>query len=313
MKYLIRKALTLITTLFVVSLLCFGAFSIVPGDPAALILGTEASPERIAVLREQLGLNKPLFSQYKDWIVNLFSGNCGQSIKYNMPVQNLIRDRLSVTLILALMSIIIIILVSIPLGVFAAKRKDTLLGRIVNSITMINLSIPNFFLGILLIWFFGMIIKVFKPGGYISYNNNFFEFFKFMIFPSIAIAVPHIATVVKFLKASILNEMKKEYVRTAYSKGSTRNRVLYSHVLKNSLISVVTLLGMIIAEIFSGSIIMEQVYGIPGIGRLLISSITARDFPVVETLVIYIAFVVVVINTIVDIILQFVNPQISIK
>ena len=134
-----------------------------------------------------------------------------------------------------------------------------------------------------------------------------------MIFPAIAIAIPHIATVVKFLKSSILNEMKKEYVRTAYSKGNTKNSVLYSHVLKNSLISVVTLLGMIIAEIFSGSIIMEQVYGIPGIGRLLISSITARDFPVVETLVIYIAFVVVIINAIVDLVLQFINPQVSIK
>ena len=313
MKYLIRKILTFITTLFVVSLLCFGAFSVVPGDPASLILGTEASPERIAVLREQLGLNKPLFSQYKDWVLNLFSGNCGQSIKYNMPVQNIIRDRLPVTLILSLMVIIIIILVSIPIGVYAAKKKDSLSGKFVNALTMINLSVPNFFLGIMFIWFFGMILKFFTPGGYISYADNFLEFLKFMIFPAIAIAIPHIATVVKFLKSSILNEMKKEYVRTAYSKGNTKNSVLYSHVLKNSLISVVTLLGMIIAEIFSGSIIMEQVYGIPGIGRLIISSIPARDFPVVETLVIYIAFVVVIINAIVDLVLQFINPQVSIK
>lgn len=313
MKYILRRILTLLITLLLVSLLTFLAFNIVPGDPAALILGTEASPERLQALREQLGLTQSLPVRYFQWLGGLFTGDYGQSIKYSAPVKDLIAERLPVTLWLSVMTIILIIGASIPLGVYAAKKRNTLIDRIINTLTMVNISVPSFFLGVLFIWVFGIVLKLFKPGGYVGYNQNFGEFIHFMIFPAIAIAIPNIAIVVKFLRSSVIGELNADYVRTAYSKGNRENAVLYGHVLKNALVPVITLLGMIIAEIFSGSIIIEQVFNIPGLGRLLIASITSRDFPLIETLVIYIALIVLVVNSVVDILLQAIDPRIRLS
>jgi len=178
---------------------------------------------------------------------------------------------------------------------------------------MIDISLPSFFLGVLFIWLFGIVLKLFVPGGYADFRENPIGFFGYMIFPAIAVALPNIAVVVKFLRSSAIAQLRADYVRTAYGKGNTDDAVLYRHVLKNAILPVITLFGMIVAEVFSGSIIVEQVFSLPGIGRLLISSITSRDFPVVETLVVYIAFLVVLANFTADLVLQLVDPRIKVR
>ncbi|MFT8889714.1 MAG: ABC transporter permease [Ethanoligenens sp.] len=312
MKYVLRKLLTFILTLFLVSLLTFFAFNIIPGDPAQMILGTSASPQQLAVLRGQLGLNDPMPIRYGRWLAGFFSGNLGKSIKYSVPVRGLIANRLPVTAILAGITLFLIILLSIPIGICCAKRKDTIVDKLLGTLTMMNISIPNFFLGIIFIWLFGIVLKCFTPGGYVDFMTNPTGFLIYMFFPALAIALPNIATVIKFLRTSVISQLKLDYVRTAYSKGNRDNAVLYRHVLKNALVPVITLFGMILSEVFSGSIIIEQVFGIPGVGRLLITSISSRDFPLVESLVVYIAAIVVIANFWVDILLQAIDPRIRI-
>lgn len=300
-------------TLLFVSVLTFFAFNIVPGDPVSLILGTEATPERASALRIELGLDEPLPLRYIEWFGGFLKGDLGNSIKYSIPVKELLSGRLPVTFWLALLAIILIIIISIPVGVYSAKMRSTIVDKLINVVTMISLSLPNFFLGVIFIWLFGMVFKFFKPGSYVDYKTDFEGFIRYLIFPALAIALPNIAIVVKFLRTSVIGQMKSDYVRTAYSKGNSDNAVLYRHVLKNALVPVITLLGMIIAEIFSGSIIIEQVFGLPGLGRLLVSSISSRDFPLIETLVVYIAFIVVFVNFMVDIFLQIIDPRIRVK
>lgn len=313
MRYLIRRLVSLFLTLFLVSLLTFLAFNIIPGDPATLVAGTDASPEKIAALREQLGLNKSLPLRYYEWLSGLLRFNAGLSLQYSRPINSLISNSFPVTAWLTLISVIIIIVFSIPLAVLAAKWQNKIFDKIICTISMLSISAPDFFLGIIFIWMFGVVLKIFAPGNYVGYHQDYIGFLSYMLFPAFAVAIPNIGITVKFLRTSLIGQMKSDYVRTAFSKGNTEMAVLRKHVLRNALAPVMTLLGMIIAQILSGSIVIEQIFGLPGLGRLLISSITFRDLPMVESLVVYIAFVVVLINFIVDIALQIIDPRIRIK
>lgn len=317
MKYFGKKLITLIMTLFFVSVAAFLAFQIIPGDVVASILGTEATPEREAQLREELGLNKPPVQRYMDWVKDLIQGDFGESYRYSknmnemMPVAELIGDKLPVTLWLAALSMMLIVVVSIPLGVLWARSSNHFLDVAMGVITQTAMAIPSFFLGILVTYLFGILFRLFAPGGYVSYQKDFGGFLRYLLFPALSIAIPKIAMTARFLRNSMLTELKSDYVRTAYSKGCSRRRVMYGHVLRNAMMPVVTFLGMIIAEIVAGSIVVEQVFGLPGIGRLLISSISTRDFPVVEILILYITFVVIFVYFLVDILYRVIDPRIS--
>ena len=312
-------------TLFLVSVAAFLAFQIIPGDVVTSILGTEATPEREEQLREELGLNKPPVVRYFNWAGGVLQGNLGRSYRYSknmnemMPVAELIGDKLPVTLWLAVVSLVLIILVSIPLGVLWARSASRsgsaahFLDATLGVITQTTMAIPSFFLGILVTYLFGILFKLFAPGGYISYREDFAGFLGYLLFPALSIALQKIAMTARVLRNSMLTELKSDYVRTAYSKGCTRRRVMYGHVLRNAMMPVVTFLGMIIAEIVAGSIVIEQVFGLPGIGRLLISSINTRDFPVVEILILYITFVVIFVYFLVDILYRVIDPRISEK
>lgn len=319
MKYFLKKLITLIMTLFVVSLAAFIAFQIIPGDVVTSILGTEATPEREEQLRAELGLDKPAAERYINWITDVARGDLGVSYRYSksmnemMPVAELIGDKLPVTLWLAFLSLILIVVVSIPLGVWWARSKSHILDVTLGVVTQLSMAVPSFFLGILVTYIFGMVCKWFTPGGYISYRKDFAGFLGYLIFPAISVAIPKIGMTARFLRNSMLTEMKADYVRTAYSKGCTRDQVMYGHILRNALMPVVTFLGMIIAEVVAGSIVVEQVFGLPGVGRLLISSISTRDFPVVEILILYITFVVIFVYFLVDILYRVIDPRISSK
>ncbi len=317
MKYFIKKILTLIMTLFLVSVAAFLAFQIIPGDVVTSILGTEATPEREEQLREELGLNKPPVVRYFSWAGGVLKGDFGNSYRYSknmnemMPVSELIGDKLPVTLWLAAVALVLIVAVSIPLGVLWARSSNHVLDAALGVLTQITMAIPSFFLGILVTYLFGILLKWFAPGGYVSYKEDFGRFLGYLLFPALSIALPKIAMTARFLRNSMLTEMKADYVRTAYSKGCTKRRVMYGHVLRNAMMPVTTFLGMIIAEIVAGSIVIEQVFGLPGIGRLLISSINTRDFPVVEILILYITFVVIFVYFLVDILYRVIDPRIS--
>ena len=312
MRYIIKKLVSLVLTMFLVSLLTFLAFHIIPGDPAQLILGTNASPAKLEALREQLGTNRPLWEQYVSWISGFVRGDFGTSIRYSMPVSALLSDKVEVTLILGLMVIAITLAVSIPLGVFSARKRGTVVEHIVELLTMLGISLPGFFLSIIFMWIFGLILHWFTPGSYVSFSESVSGFLNFMIFPALAIAVPEIAILTKYIRTAMLDELDKDYVRTAKGEGSSVSRILYGHALKNAIVAVVPLIGMIVGSIFSGSIIVEQVFGIPGVGRLLISSVTGRDFPLTQTLVMYIALIIVLTNFTVDILIQVIDPRIRI-
>lgn len=317
MKYFLKKLITLIMTLFLVSVAAFLAFQIIPGDVVTSILGTEATPEREEQLREELGLDKPPVQRYLNWMTDVLRGDLGESYRYSknmnemMPVAELIGDKLPVTLWLAAVSLALIVVVAIPLGVLWARSSSHLLDAVLGVVTQVSMAIPSFFLGILVTYLFGILLKLFAPGSYVSYQKDFGGFLRYLLFPALSIAIPKIAMTARFLRNSMLTELQSDYVRTAYSKGCTKRRVMYGHVLRNAMMPVVTFLGMIIAEIVAGSIVIEQVFGLPGIGRLLISSISTRDFPVVEILILYITFVVIFVYFLVDILYRIIDPRIS--
>lgn len=319
MKYFGKKIITLIMTLFIVSVAAFIAFQVIPGDVVTSILGTEATPEREEQLRAELGLDQPPVKRYMSWMTGVLQGDLGVSYRYSknmnemMPVAELIGDKLPVTLWLAAVALVLIVVVSIPLGVFWAKSRNRFLDVALGVFTQTAMAVPSFFLGILVTYFFGIFLRWFTPGGYISYKEDFWGFLGYLIFPAISIAIPKIAMTARFLRNSMLTEMDADYVRTAYSKGCSDGRVMYGHVLRNAMMPVVTFLGMIIAEIVAGSIVVEQVFGLPGIGRLLISSISTRDFPVVQILILYITSVVIIVYFLVDILYRMIDPRISSK
>lgn len=311
MKRIFKKFLIMLVTLLAVSFLVFLALSIIPGDAATNMLGTQATQESIEALREELGLNDPFFVQYFRWLFGCLKGDFGTSYSYHMSVSSLIMDKLPITITLTLFSFLIIFVVSIPLGVFIAKHSGGVIDRVLTVLNQIIMSIPAFFSGIIITLVFGLILGLFTPGGFVSYKTDVAGFLGYLIFPSVAIAIPKISMTVKLLKESILEEYKKEYVRTAYSRGNSTTQVLYKHVLKNALIPVITFLGMTLADIVAGSIVIEQVFGIPGIGRILLTSISNRDFPVVQAIIIILAVIILVINFIVDIIYHKVDPRID--
>ncbi|MDR1618957.1 MAG: ABC transporter permease [Treponema sp.] len=314
MYFIARRLVITLVTLLLVSVLTFLAFNVIRGDPASLILGVEATEEQLAALREEMGLNRSLPARYLGWLGNFFTGNLGNSVRFRgESIAGLIMDRLPVTFCLASLSLAFILLLSIPAALIAAGKEGGPLDRLINTVTTVNISFPGFFLAVLFIWIFGVVFQLFSPGAYISYAESPAGFFGGLMFPALAIALPNAAILVKFLRASILQQLRLDYIRTARSKGASPRQVLYRHALKNGLLPALTLLGMIVGEIFSGSIIIEQVFTIPGLGRLLIASISSRDYPMIQTLVVYIAFIVVLANTLVDIAIQVIDPGIRIS
>ncbi|GHU65631.1 ABC transporter permease [Spirochaetia bacterium] len=306
-----RLGITLLT-LLLVSLLTFVCFHIIPGDAALLSLGTDATEEQVEDLRAELGLDRSLPVQYVSWLRAFLTGNLGNSSRFRgESISKMVSERLPVTFHLAVISLILIIIIAVPASIIGVKKENTFPDHLINSFTALTISMPGFFLGVLLIWIFGLGFKLFTPGSYIDYRENYAAFLGCLFFPALAIALPNAAILIKFLRSSIFKEFNSDYVRTARSKGLNRNQALFAHVIKNACLPAVTLLGMIIGEIFSGSIVIEQVFTIPGIGRLLIASITSRDYPMAETLVVYIAFVVIVGNTLVDIAMCIIDPRIA--
>jgi ABC-type dipeptide/oligopeptide/nickel transport system permease component len=275
------------------------------------LLGQDATPAQVEAVREAMGLNKSLPERYLLWAVGFLTGDAGESIKYHLPITQMVADYVPVTFWLAAIALVFMVVIAVPLALLAGRRENSPLDRGVSVFSTMCMSAPGFFVGILFIWVFGLTMHLFVAGRYVSYTVDFWQFIHYLIFPALAIALPGAGMLIKYLRDSLMQQQGLDYVRTAYSRGNLRGRVLFVHVLKNALVPALTMLGMIIGDIFAGSIIMEQVYSIPGMGRLLISSIMSRDFPMVQTIVMYIAIIVVLANMLVDILIQVIDPRIQ--
>ena len=303
--YLLRRAGMLAVTMVLVSLLTFAAFALVSGDPARTMLGTEASEAQVQALRHEMGLDRPFPVRYAMWLGGFFSGNLGMSYSYRQPVWDLIGGKLELSMWLCLMSFGLIALISIPMAVFS-YRFDGWPRTVLNQLFM---AVPPFFTGILVSWCFGILLRVFTPGDFPGLQNDPVGAIRHLFFGAVCLAIPRIAMTVRMLRSTIVSEMNKAYVRTAISRGNDRRAVLNRHVLKNSLVTTVTFLGQTLAELVGAGIVVEQVLGIPGLGRFLVTSISHRDYPVVQAIVVILAFWVVLAGTAADLINQTIDPR----
>lgn len=312
MKHVLKKFIILLVTAVLVSFLTFCAFQLI-GDPAARMLGAEATPEAVAALREQLGFNRPLMTRYFEWAGSFVRGDMGTSYSYNLPVSDMVLPKLGVTVTLTLMAFAMTCIVSISLGIYQIRRENSTFDRVMTVVNQITMSIPPFFIGILLTVIFGLLLRFFTPGYYVAFSESAAGFFGYMIFPALAIAIPKIAQGVKLLRSQALEQMEQNYVRTAYSRGMNRKTVLNYHALHNALIPVISFLAISLSEMLASCIIIEQIFSIPGIGRLLLSSIGNRDFPVVLAIVVILVLWVIIVNFIADVIYPFIDPRMKVS
>lgn len=310
MKYLAKKLAALVATLLVVSLLAFLAFQVIPGDPTTKILGTEATDEAVEALRQELGLNENVFVRYFRWLGNFLTGDFGMNYSRQMSVSQLLGDGLVVTFALTVLSFLITVLVAIPLGILGGSARSQLLDGAFAVVDQAVMSIPPFFMATLLTWVFGILLGLFQPGRYVSYADSVPGFVACLVMPALSIAIPRIAMTVKMLRSAIQEEMERDYVRTARSRGNNRRAILMRHVLKNAMVTTVTFLAVSAAEIMTGSIIIEQVFGLPGVGQLLLEGISNREFLTVQAIVVILAAWVVVVNFLADILHQLLDPRV---
>lgn len=307
MKYILKRVLTLLATMLTVSFLTFAAFSLISGDTATAMLGTAATPERLAALRAELGLDRPLLMRYGEWLLGFFTGDLGVSTSYQQPVWDILASKFHLTLCLSLMSFVLIAAVSIPLGLWSAGRRRFEGAR--TALNQLGMAVPPFFTGILLSWVFGVGLKWFMPGQFPDAKQDFAGAAVYLFFAAVALSIPRIAMTARMLRSTVQEELGKDYVRTAISRGNDRGQVLRRHVLKNALPPVVTFLAQTMAEIVAGSIVVEQVFVIPGLGQMLVSSIAGRDYPVVQAIVVILALWVVLAGTAADLINQRIDPR----
>ncbi len=307
-SYVARRLLQMIPIAIGVTILVFFLIHLVPGDPARTILGNQATPARIALVRHDLGLDKSLFQQYVEFMRRLAHGDLGQSIVYSVPVRQLVLDRLPPTLWLLSYGAILAMMISVPLAILAAIRRDTLTDHLIRIVPMPGLGFPPFWLGIMLLLVFGLHLgQLFPVGGY---GTGPIGHLHSMFLPSLTVAIALSPILIRSLRASMLEVLESDYVTTARSKGLPERRVLRKHALPNAIVATVTVLGVNIAYLVGGTLVVEQVFAIPGVGQLMISSIFARDFPIVQGVTLAFAVMVVLVYLTTDVVHALLDPRV---
>ncbi len=310
LRYILKKLIILIILLFLVTITVYSVLFYLPGDPAQIILGLNATPETLANLRAQLGLDRPFWVQYGDWIGNLLSGRGSWSINYDVPVYDLILSRLAVTGPLALLSILVAVVISIPLGIFAARHQNRPGDVTVMFFTQLGLATPEFWLGIMLILLFSVRLGMFAAGGFPGWTSDFWGSLKALLLPAFALGVIRASILARLTRSSMLEVLREDYVRTAWAKGLKEWTIIYVHALRNALIPILTILGLQLGQLLAGSIIIENVFYLPGLGRLVFQAIGQRDLPVVREIVLFMAVAVILVNFIVDLAYGSLDPRI---
>jgi peptide/nickel transport system permease protein len=310
LNFLFRRLLSTIPVLLVVAVLVFLMLRLTPGDPAAVLAGDAASTEQIAQIRATLGLDRSVPEQFAIWFGHMLTGDLGQSYYYKMPVTTLIAQRLEPTLSLALITIVIAVAVSVPLGVMAAWRFGGLLDRTLMGFSVLGFSIPVFVLAYLLIWLFSLKLGWLPVQGYARLSGGFGPWLYQLILPAVTLSVIYIALIARVTRASVLDTLGEDYIRTARAKGLPEAKVLMRHALANAAVPIVTVIGIGVALLIGGVVVTESVYAIPGLGRLTVDAVLARDFPTIQGVILFFSFVYVMINLLVDLSYVFFDPRI---
>jgi peptide/nickel transport system permease protein len=309
-RYLARRVGAFAATLFFVSVLVFTVVRVLPGDPALLIMGTEGNPEAAARLRRSLGLDQPLVVQYADWLWRAVRGDLGTSIQYDVPVGRLIVSRLPVTVPLTLLSAAFMIAAAVPFGLYAATRHRRLGDYLTMVVSQIGIAVPSFWSGLLLILLFSVHLGWFQSGGFEGWGQGVWPGLRSLLLPAVALGFFQAAVLIRATRSAVLDVLREDYVRTARAKGVAELRVLAVHTLRNALIPVVTVAGLQLGQLMAGSIILESVFALPGLGRLALGAISARDLPVVQGVTLFVAASIVVINFVVDVAYVVLDPRI---
>ncbi|CAN0652987.1 ABC transporter permease [Nitratireductor aquimarinus] len=307
--YLLKRIAIGLATLLVASAVVFSVLEIIPGDPALLMLGMNAEPDTLAALREQMGLNQPVFLRYLDWVSGLAVGDFGTSYTYSSPVLELIGERVMVSLPLALISLFLSTVIALPVGIFAAARRGKPADTITMGAAQVGVAIPNFWFALLLIYLFAVWLRLVPAGGFPGWDAGIWAGLKALILPAIALALPQAAILARVTRSAMLEVLGEDYIRTARAKGMPRRIVLWHHALRNALIPVLTILGLQFAFLLAGTIIIENVFYLPGLGRLVFQAITQRDLIVVEGVVMLLVATVIIVNILVDIGYAIVDPR----
>ncbi len=300
----------MLLTLLFVSLLVFMVVRVLPGDPALIMLGIEASPDAVARMRESLGLDRPVPVQYAEWAGRAVLGDLGRSIQYDVPVAGLIASRLSVTLPLTIMAAALMLMAAIPLGVFAATRHRRWGDYAAMTLSQLGIAVPGFWAGLLLILLFSVKLGWFQAGGFDGWGQGAGHALKSLLLPAVALGLFQFAVLARTTRSALLEVLREEYVKTARAKGVAERAVIFRHALKNAMIPILTVAGVQLGQLMAGSIILESVFYLPGLGRLALGAISARDLPVVQGVVLFVASAIVVINAAVDMLYGVLDPRI---
>lgn len=309
LKYIARRLLSLGLTLFLATLVIFAALEIVPGDPAQMMLGVNATPESLAALREQMGLDRPAPLRYLEWIGGMIRGDFGRSLTYSVPVSELIAERLAVSLPLALMALVLSTLIALPVGLFAAARRGTPADTAVMAGTQIGIAIPNFWFALLLVYIFAVALRWVPAGGFPGWSAGIGPALAALGLPAVALALPQAAILSRIARSALVDALGEDYIRTARAKGLPRGTVIRRHALRNAMIPVLTILGLQFAFLLAGTIIIENVFYLPGLGRLIFQAITQRDLIVVESVVVLLVATIILVNFLVDIGYGVIDPR----
>jgi peptide/nickel transport system permease protein len=310
-RYIARRLWSLLPVLFVVATVVFFLVHLTPGDPAAVILGADATPEALAELRARLGLDQPLPVQFARWCVRVLRGDLGESLFLRRPVTQAIAERLEPTFLLAGLATLIAVLIGIPTGVLAAVYHNSWLDRLCMGIAIFGVSMPNFWLGLNLIFLFALTLALLPVSGYVPLADNALHTLRFLLLPAFALGFPQSALIARMTRGSMLDVLSQDYIKTARAKGLRELVVLYKHALKNTMITVLTVIGLVLAITLSGSVVIETVFGLPGIGRLIINSVLRRDYPVIQGAVLFIAASYVLVNLLIDVLYVYLDPRIT--
>lgn len=308
--YVFRRVAACVATLLFVSILVFLVVRVLPGDPALVILGPESSPEAADRLREAMGLNRPLVVQYAEWLGGALRGDLGRSIQYDVPVGRLIVSRLPVTLPLTTLAAAFMLLGALPLGVFAATRHRRAGDYAAMIFSQLGISIPQFWSGLLLILLFSVHLGWVRAGGFDGWDAGLWRGVRALLLPALALGFFQTAVLVRATRSAVLDVLREDYVRTARAKGVAEARVVGKHTLRNAMIPIATVAGIQLGQLMAGSIVLESVFALPGLGRLALGAISARDLPVVQGVSLFVASTIVVINFAVDILYGLLDPRI---
>jgi peptide/nickel transport system permease protein len=309
LPYLIKRLGSLIVSLFVASLVIFACIEIVPGDPASFMLGVNAQPDTVNALREELGLNTSHTQRYVSWISGLLKGDLGTSYTYRSPVSDIVADRLQVSVPLALYALTLTILIAFPVGVLAAAWRGSAVDLFVMGATQLGIAVPNFWFAILMVIVFAINLGWFSAGGFPGWDTGILAVMKALTLPAVALALPQASILARVMRSSLLDTLSEDYIRSARAKGLSRRQVMWRHALRNAMIPVLTIIGLQFSFLLAGAIIIENVFFLPGLGRLVFQAITQRDLIVVESVVMLLVFAVVLVNFLVDLAYAWVDPR----